>query len=147
MGPTLAGASAPMSPCEAASRLLALPRSVLLDSSSANGHGDQYSYLAAAPFLKVRSRGRRVGLVGPAGRTVVEVDPFYLLRSLVSLYTFPQQPGLPRLLGGAVGYFGYDLGRLLGPCQRLTPLTIEGGFIYPGTRRLKRVVEEHHPVH
>lgn len=112
-GPTLAVASAPMSPCEAAPRPLALPRSVLLDSDSANGHGDRCSYLATAPFLKVRSRGRRVGLVGPAGRTVVEVDPFDLLRSLMTRYTLPQQPGLPRLLGGAVAYFDYDLGRLL----------------------------------
>ncbi len=49
-GPTLAVASVPMSPVEATPRLLALPRSVLLDSSWAKGHGDQYSYLAAAPF-------------------------------------------------------------------------------------------------
>ena len=79
-----------MSPCEAAPRLLALPRSVLLDSDSANGHGDRCSYLPAAPFMKVRSRGRRVGLVGPAGRTIVEVDPFDLLRSLVTRYSVGQ---------------------------------------------------------
>lgn len=102
-----------MSPYEAAPRLLALPRPVLLDSSSANSHSGRYSYLAADPFLVVRSRGRRVELVGPAGRTVVEADPFDLLRSLASRYSLPRQAGLPPLLGGAVGYFGYDLGRLL----------------------------------
>jgi para-aminobenzoate synthetase component I len=112
-GPTLAVAPAPMSPYEAAPRLLGLPRVVLLDSSSANVHSGRYSYLSADPFLTVRSRGSRVELAGPAGRTVVEADPFDLLRSLLSLYPSAQSPGLPPFLGGAVGYFGYDLGRLL----------------------------------
>ena len=108
-----AAVPAPMSPYEAAPRLLDLPRPVLLDSSSANGHGGRYSYLSADPFLTVRSRGHRVELAGPAGRTVVEADPFELLRCLLSRYAFAQSPELPPFLGGAVGYFGYDLGRLL----------------------------------
>jgi para-aminobenzoate synthetase component I len=112
-GPTLAVAPAPMSPYEAAPCLLGLPRVVLLDSSSANTHSGRYSYLSADPFLTVRSRGRRVELAGQAGRTVVEADPFDLLRSLLSLYPSAQSRGLPPFLGGAVGYFGYDLGRLL----------------------------------
>src|SRR5918993_2465642 len=112
-GPALTVAPAPMSPYEAAPRLLGFPRVVLLDSSSANDHSGRYSYLSADPFLTVRSRGRCVELAGPAGRTVVEADPFDLLRSLLSLYPSAQSPGLPPFLGGAVGYFGYDLGRLL----------------------------------
>ena len=112
-GPTLVVAPAPMSPYEAAPRLLGLPRVVLLDSSSANDHNGRYSYLSADPFLTVRSQGRRVELAGPAGRTVVEADPFDLLRSILSLYPAAQSPGLPPFLGGAVGYFGYDLGRLI----------------------------------
>ena len=100
MGPTLAVAPAPMSPYEAAPRLLSLPRVVLLDSSSANAHSGRYSYLSADPFLTVRSRGHRVELAGPAGRTVVEADPFDLLLSLLSLYPSAQSPGLPPFLGG-----------------------------------------------
>ncbi len=121
-GPTLAVSPAPMSPYEAAPHLLGLPRPVLLDSSSANSHSGRYSYLAADPFLMVRSRGRRVELVGPAGRTVVEADPFELLRSLMSRYHLPRRPGLPPLLGGAVGYFGYDLGRLLESLPATNPV-------------------------
>ncbi len=112
-GPVLAVASVPVNPYEAASRLLGLPRPVLLDSSSANNHGGRYSYLAADPFLVVRSWGRRVELVGPAGRAVLEANPFDLLRRLLSRYPLAQSPELPPFLGGAVGYFGYDLGRLL----------------------------------
>jgi para-aminobenzoate synthetase component I len=112
-GPTLAVTPVTASPYEAAPHLLGLPRPVLLDSSLANSQSGRYSYLTADPFLIVRSRGRRVELVGPAGRTVVEADPFDLLRSLASRYPLPRQAGLPPLVGGAVGYFGYDLGRLL----------------------------------
>lgn len=119
---TLAVVPAPMSPYDAAPRLLGLPRPVLLDSSSANGHSGRYSYLSADPFLTVRSRDRRVELVGPAGRTVVEADPFELLRSLMSRYRLPRRPGLPPLLGGAVGYFGYDLGRLLESLPATNPV-------------------------
>jgi para-aminobenzoate synthetase component 1 len=121
-GPTLAVSPVTVSPYEAAPRLLGLPRPVLLDSSSANSHSGRYSYLAADPFLVVRSRDRRVELVGPAGRTVVEADPFELLRSLMSRHHLPRRPGLPSLLGGAVGYFGYDLGRLLESLPATNPV-------------------------
>jgi para-aminobenzoate synthetase component I len=110
---TLAVAPAPTGPYEAAPRLLGLPRPVLLDSSSADGHCGRYSYLTADPFLTIRSRGRRVELVGPAGRTVVEANPFDVLRCLLARYTLARPQGLPPFLGGAVGYFGYDLGRHL----------------------------------
>jgi para-aminobenzoate synthetase component I len=112
-GPTLAVVPAPVSPYEAVPRLLGLPRVVLLDSSSANDHCGRYSYLSADPFLTVRSRGRRVELAGPAGWTVLEADPFDLLRVLLSRYPSAQSPELPPFLGGAAGYFGYDLGRLI----------------------------------
>ena len=112
-GPMLAVGSVAVNPYEAAPRLLGLPRPVLLDSSSANNHSGRYSYLSADPFLVVRSWGRRVELVGPTGRAVLETNPFDLLRRLLSRYTLAQSPELPPFLGGAVGYFGYDLGRLL----------------------------------
>src|SRR5918997_5552495 len=111
--PTLAVAPVSMSPYDTVPRLLSLPRVVLLDSSSANGRSGRYSYLSADPFLTVHSRGRRVELGGPDGRTVVDADPFDLLRCLLARYYFVQPPELPPFLGGAVGYFGYDLGRLL----------------------------------
>jgi hypothetical protein len=58
------------------------------------------------------------------------VDPFDLLWSPVSRYTLPQQPGLPRLLGGAVSYFGYDFGRLREALPATNPAE-ERGRIHP----------------
>jgi para-aminobenzoate synthetase component 1 len=119
--PMLAVAPASMSPYAAAPRLLGPPRLVLLDSSSANSHSGRYSYLAAAPFLTIRSRGHRVELAGPAGQTVVEANPFDLLRYLVSRYSLPRQSVLLPLLGGAVDCFDYDLGRLLESLSATNP--------------------------
>ncbi len=52
---------------------------------------------------------------------MVEADPFDLLRGLLSWYPSAQSPGLPPFLGGAVGYFGYDLGRLLESLSATNP--------------------------
>ena len=35
-------------------------------------------------------------------------DPLKYLEDLLAMYRGPQLPGLPRFLGGAVGYAGYD---------------------------------------
>jgi anthranilate synthase component I len=69
----------------------------------------RYSFLGKDPFLVLRSR---------QGRTIIDRDgersesdaPFVdTLRNLMAEFTAPFVPGLPRLSGGAVGYFGYDV--------------------------------------
>ena len=73
-GPLLAVAAAPKGRHQAALHLLDLPRPAFLDSSLTDGHGGRYSFFTADPFLVLRSRGRRVELIGPAGRAVTEED-------------------------------------------------------------------------
>jgi para-aminobenzoate synthetase component 1 len=122
--PTLVVAPAPKDPHQAAPHLLDLPRPVFLDSSLTGGRGGRYSYFTADPFLVMRSWGRRVELTGPAGRVVTEEDPWTSLQFLLRSYSVDKAPDLPPFLGGAIGYFGYDLGRLL---ERLpTTATHEG---------------------
>ena len=112
-------------PYEAARRMLDLPRLALLDSSMSTGRGGRYSYLSADPFLTIRSRGRRVELSGPDGHTVLDAHPFDVLRGLLSGYPVERPPGLPPFIGGAVGYFSYDLGRLLEKLPAINP--VDGG--------------------
>ncbi len=101
-----------LSPVQAAARLLDRRQLVLLDHSSGATATSRYSYVSADPFLVLRSRGRRSELAGPAGSVTVATDPLFLLERLLQRYAVPRQPELPPLLGGAMGYFGYDLGRL-----------------------------------
>ncbi|MEJ7872739.1 MAG: aminodeoxychorismate synthase component I, partial [Rubrobacteraceae bacterium] len=110
---TLVSEQVSMPACEAVLRLLDLPRPVFLDNSLGDGRAVRYSYLTADPFLVIRSRGRRVEVTDPDGQTVLEDDPFETLRYLLSGYHVEPLPHLPPFVGGAVGYFGYDLGRLL----------------------------------
>ncbi len=107
-------------PYEAAPRLLDRARLVLLDSSLAGTQTGRYSYLTADPFLVVRSRGRCVELTGSTGTVAIEADPFDLVRQLLRHYPVAQPPGLPPFVGGAIGYFAYDLGRLLEQLPTLT---------------------------
>lgn len=123
--PVLAVATAPEGPHQAAPRLLDLPRPAFLDSSLTDGRGGRYSFVTADPFLVLRSRSRRVELTGPAGRIVTEANPWTLLQLLLRRYSVDRVQGLPPFLGGAVGYFGYDLGRTL---ERLPTTAIDEGL-------------------
>src|SRR5262249_46582620 len=76
----------------------------------------RYSFLGSGPFLRFQAFDRRV-LVheSPAAdprrdtfREVQHADPLRLLEETLGAYRAPSLPGLPRFLGGAVGYAGYD---------------------------------------
>ena len=87
-----------------------LPWAIWLDSA-APGIGDgRYSILAADPYLTLRTRGELTTIARRDGGTRVATEsPLELLRLELG------EPGagvgsLP-FCGGALGYFGYDLGR------------------------------------
>jgi para-aminobenzoate synthetase component 1 len=82
-----------------------------LDSAAA-GDRDRFDVLVADPYVTLRTRGplteiaRRGGVVEESRRSPFELVREQLGESAVG------SPGLP-FSGGAVGYFGYDLGRRL----------------------------------
>jgi para-aminobenzoate synthetase component 1 len=85
---------------------LDLPYPVLLDSPKSGNTPARYSYLAADPFMVVRSKGQRVWV---EERSVVEGSPFDVLRDLLGRYRIDRVPGLPPFQGGAIGYLAYEL--------------------------------------
>src|SRR3982751_3270825 len=70
----------------------------------------RYSFVGAGPFLRFQAQGNRVQIQEATGpvRESEHPDPLRLLEELLSAYRAPSLPGLPRFLGGAVGYAGYD---------------------------------------
>ncbi|MFN2433604.1 MAG: aminodeoxychorismate synthase component I [Gemmatimonadota bacterium] len=98
----------PITACEA---FLDLPRCVLLESVERFGELGRWSYLGADPFLRLRSRGRRLLWSNPARGWEEEGDPFAALeRELALRRTMPEDAAhLPPFRGGAMGYLGYDL--------------------------------------
>lgn len=70
----------------------------------------RYSFLGAEPFRKIEAYGQRVRIQeGQADwQESTHTDPLRLLEEMVAAYRAPHLPGLPRFVGGAVGYAGYD---------------------------------------
>jgi anthranilate synthase component 1 len=80
----------------------------LLESVEGGEHVGRYSFLGKDPFLILRARQGNT-IVERAGETTESTTPFMTtLRELMTSFSSPFVPGLPRFTGGAVGYLGYD---------------------------------------
>jgi aminodeoxychorismate synthase component I len=112
-------------------RLRDRPCSWLLDSALAGGRLGRFSFAGCDPWAVARARGRQLELevrraVHPAiapGSWRRTGDPFAWLRELVPAAAAPAGAEPPRaaaelpFVGGAVGYFGYELAAQLEPGQ------------------------------
>jgi len=87
----------------------------LLESVAGGERLARYSFLGAAPFLVLQTRGRQA-TVTEAGQTNTLTlapgqDPLHLLKEIAGRYRYVPDPALPPFCGGAVGYLSYDLVR------------------------------------
>ena len=87
--------------------------SFLLESVEGGENIARYTFTGANPEEVFRSRGSNC-LIESGGRTERLVEnPIELLRKLSSRYRPVRVPGLPPLIGGGIGYFAYDMVRLI----------------------------------
>jgi anthranilate synthase component I len=87
--------------------------SFLLESVEGGETIARYTFAGANPIEVFRSRGRDC-VIEAAGREMVfHEHPIELLRQLMKRYHPVRVPGLPPLIGGAIGYFAYDMVRLI----------------------------------
>jgi len=86
---------------------------VFLDSGKPAGQYGRYDIIAARPFMTLTTRHGKTVIRHGAEETVhgAEHDPFTLLNPVLAAY--PQEAATLPFSGGAIGYFGYDLGRYL----------------------------------
>ncbi len=91
--------------------LAGLPWAAWLDSAAADSH-ERFDILVADPYVTLRTCGAttEIARVG-AATSESQRAPLELLREELGDVA-PSVPGLP-FSGGALGYFGYDLGRRL----------------------------------
>ncbi len=72
----------------------------------------RFSFLGTEPFLRFEARGLDVRAFDPrdpdAAPWARSLDPFGDLEALLARYRAVHLPGLPRFVGGAVGYAAYD---------------------------------------
>ncbi len=86
------------------------PTAYLLESVEGRENWARYSFLGSGSPVTVREdRGAVVITEGTRTRRLSKQgDPLNLLRELMAKYRPVDVPGLPRFIGGAVGYVGYD---------------------------------------
>ncbi len=96
-------------PAAAFAPLAGLPMAVLLDSALPGAQG-RYAYIAIDPFRVLRCSGVpwRTSIDGVPH----DGDPFETLRAELARYPFIPH-GLVPFMGGAVGFFSYELGGIL----------------------------------
>jgi para-aminobenzoate synthetase component 1 len=87
-----------------------LLRSALFDSPHA-----RYSFVAARPFLTLRSFGSRCELSSPGHQQLQFGNPWRVLDALMARYELLDEVDLPFPLGGCFGYWGYDLKNFVEP--------------------------------
>jgi len=86
------------------------PFSFFLDSGMDPGKLGRYSFMGSDPFLVLQSRGKEISLShSNEKQKIIQGNPFDVVNELLELYSLDAPPaGIP-LVGGAVGYFSYDL--------------------------------------
>jgi len=102
------------------------PNTYLLESVIGGERFGRYSFIGLATRTALRALGRHVTVL--QGDAVVErsegTDPLAFVRDFLARYRVAETPGLPRLCGGLVGYFGYDAVRWIEP-------RLAGGWLKP----------------
>jgi para-aminobenzoate synthetase component 1 len=98
------------------------PFSFFLDSGMDPGKLGRYSFMGSDPFLVLRSRGDEIVLLRNGKEEVRKGNPFNVLGELLEIYTLDKNGADTPFVGGAVGYFSYDLGRFI---ERLPDTAID----------------------
>ncbi|MEH6812949.1 MAG: aminodeoxychorismate synthase component I [Motiliproteus sp.] len=109
-----------------------LPYPAFLDSSTSPSRAGHYDILCAAPACRVISSKALTWRENNNGqRTPLQGTPFQALKQVLLEYGFadndkaPAEPNTFPFIGGALGYFGYDLGRCLESMPSLASADID----------------------
>ena len=83
--------------------------SFFLDSGMDPGKLGRYSFIGDNPFLVLSSRGSEITIIRGTEKSSLRGNPFDLLNNFLEVYHLDSSSPQVPFLGGAVGYFSYDL--------------------------------------
>jgi anthranilate synthase component 1 len=93
--------------------------SFLLESVEGGERIARYSFIGIKPKAQYIIRANEIEFVEADSKRVVKldenVDPTYFLQEEMSRFKFTPQAGVPRFIGGLVGYLGYEAVRFFEP--------------------------------
>jgi len=96
--------------------------SFLLESVEGGERIARYSFIGIKPKAQYIIRGNEIEIIeSDSSRTVTldeNVDPTFFLQEEMSKFNFKAQAGVPRFIGGLVGYLGYESVRYFEPTLR-----------------------------
>ena len=82
----------------------------MLESVEGGEHIGRYSFIGGNPRALIRARGTVTEIMeGAATVQVEDLDPLNALKAYMSRYKPVRDSALPRFIGGAVGFLGYDM--------------------------------------
>jgi anthranilate synthase component 1 len=84
----------------------------LLESVEGGEKIGRYSFIGGTPRTIIRAYGRRVEIAttGDAPQVIEDIDPLDALKNHMAQFApVVDDPSLPRFIGGAVGFLGYDM--------------------------------------
>jgi anthranilate synthase component I len=104
-------------PVSAFSKLDGGGYSFLFESTEKNDVSGRFSFVGTDPAVVIRSRDDVVTITesDKTRNSRFSYDPLVELRHLMAKYRFIKRPELPRFVGGAVGFLGYDAARFFEP--------------------------------
>ena len=106
--------------CSYFAQLRPLDGAVLLDSARVHGAGGRFDLMSALPVCELATRGAITRITRGSTTVLSASDPFALVaQALAEHFPGGEAPGGEwPFAGGAIGWFGYDLGRRM---ARLAP--------------------------
>ena len=107
--PLIEEVATPLTASDAFEILKERPFSFFLDSGMDPENLGRYSFIGSDPFLVLKSRGKQVDLFYRDRQQTIIGNPFDVLGQMLEKYALEPYPYPIPLVGGAVGYFSYDL--------------------------------------
>jgi anthranilate synthase component 1 len=89
------------------------PEAFLLESVEGGEHVGRYTFIGIDPYKKMTARGRHIEVLEGRRRRTFEGDIFEELKLALAGHSPARLPGLPPFTAGAVGFFSYDVVRLI----------------------------------
>ena len=105
--------------------------SFLLESIEGGEKWGRYSFIGSTPSQIIRSKGNIIEIIrNGTTTTTTSEDPLDCIRTILARYSPVEVKGLPRFLGGAVGYLGYDMVRHFENLPGSKPATLDAYDAY-----------------
>jgi para-aminobenzoate synthetase component I len=118
------------------------PYSAFLDSSALDSPLGRFSIIAVAPQVTLKSRDKQIEIRRGSLVEMRRGDPFEALRRQIQGFSVQPAPGIP-FVGGALGYFGYDLRHFVEVLPRQAENDLDLPEMYVGLYDLALVFDHH----